>query len=45
MKFIKGLLIGTVVSAGVALMYTESSIGRKKIMKAGRKFVKKMNLV
>lgn len=44
MKFIKGLLIGTIVSAGVAFVYSESSMNRRKIMRAGRKFAKKMNL-
>lgn len=44
MKFVKGLLIGTIVSAGVAFMYTESSMKKKKIMKAGRRFAKKMKL-
>lgn len=45
MKFVKGILIGTVISAGVALMYSESSMNKRKIMKKGRKLAKKIGVM
>ncbi len=45
MKFIKGLMIGTVVSAGALWMYGEvSKKDRKKLMKKGKKFLKDMGM-
>ena len=45
MKFVKGILIGTVISAGVALMYSESSMNKRKVMKKGRKIAKKIGIM
>lgn len=45
MKFVKGVMLGTIVSAGIAIMYTESSLNKRKIMKKGRKLVKKMGIM
>ena len=43
MKFVKGVMIGTLVSAGIVWMYNESSnMDKKKIMKKGKKFLKGM---
>ena len=43
MKFIKGVVVGTMITAGVAMMYTDSN-NRKKIMKQGKKFMKVMGM-
>ena len=45
MKFVKGVILGTIVSAGVAMMYAESSLNKRKIMKKGRKLAKKMGIM
>lgn len=45
MKFIKGILLGTVLSAGVAIAYSESSMSRRKIMKKGRKIAKRIGIM
>lgn len=46
MKFIKGMVIGGLISAGVAMMYTEAMNGsKKKLMKKGRQLVRKMGIV
>ena len=46
MKFVKGMVIGTMVSAGIALMYMESTNRTKKtIMKKGKQMAKKMGIV
>lgn len=45
MKFVKGIMIGTLVSAGVVWMYNETTNkDKKKIMKKGRKFLKEMGI-
>ena len=43
MKFIKGVMIGTLVSAGAIWMFSEASnMETKKMMKKGKKFLKNM---
>ena len=43
MNFAKGVMIGTLVSAGIMWMYSET-MGKdsKKIVKKGKKFIKQM---
>ncbi len=45
MKFVKGMILGTIVSAGVAMMYVDSTMNRRKIMKKGRKLAKKIGIM
>lgn len=46
MKFVKGMVIGTMVSAGLAMMYMETSNKTKKnIMKKGKQVAKKMGIM
>lgn len=46
MKFVKGMLIGTMLTAGVAMMYAEGKMpSKKKMMKQGRKMAKKMGII
>jgi len=41
MKFAKGVVIGTLISAGVALYFSETTKGgRKRMMKQGKKMIK-----
>ncbi len=43
MKFAKGIMLGTIISAGIMWMYTESwGKDSKKIVKKGKKFIKQM---
>lgn len=45
MKLVKGMLIGGMVSAGLVMIYGESmGLNKKKIMKQGRKLIKKVGL-
>lgn len=45
MKFVKGMLIGTIVSAGVIWMYNEmNESDKKKMMKRGKKIIKDIKL-
>ena len=46
MKFIKGIIFGTVISAGAWMLYSEASKpSRNKIMKHGKKFMKTMGMM
>lgn len=46
MKFIKGMLIGSIVSAGIVIAYTETmGQDKKKIMKKGKQMIKKMGII
>ena len=43
MKFAKGIMLGTIISAGIMWIYTEScGKDSKKIVKKGKKFIKQM---
>lgn len=46
MKFMKGMIVGTIISAGIAMAYTDSMSGTKrKMIKKGRQFAKKMGIM
>lgn len=46
MKFVKGMVIGSLISAGVAMMCTESmQPNRKKMIKMGKQFARKMGMI
>lgn len=46
MKFVKGIIIGTLISAGVAMAYSDSMSGtKKKMVKKGRQFARKMGMM
>ncbi len=45
MKFIKGVMIGGLITTGLVMMYTESNImNKKKMMKKGKQIAKKMGI-
>lgn len=44
MNFVKGILVGTMVSAGIMMMYTEGT-NKKNIMKKGKQMAKKMGII
>ncbi len=46
MRFIKGVVIGGLITTGLVMMYTESDLmNRKKVMKKGKKIAKKMGIL
>ena len=46
MKFVKGMVIGTLLSAGVVMLYNEkNSMKKNKMMKKGKQFIKKMGII
>lgn len=45
MKFAKGIMIGTMLSAGMIWLYNESTNkGKNKMMKKGKRFLKEMGM-
>ena len=44
MKFVKGMIIGTAIAAGMAIMYNDGMMNKKKIMKRGRQLAKKIGV-
>ena len=46
MKFVRGMVVGGLISAGVALMCTEKmQPNRKKMVKMGKQFARKMGIL
>lgn len=47
MKFIEGMLVGSMVTVGVTMFCTDwiSKSDKKKMMKKGKQFARKMGLV
>lgn len=46
MKFVKGILIGSMLTAGIAMVYADSmGLDKNKMMKKGKKLVKKIGMM
>lgn len=45
MKFVKGMIAGSLVSAGVIMLWVDSNMGNKKMMKKGRQLAKRMGIM
>lgn len=47
MKFAKGIIIGSLISAGLLMMYMDSNnmMDTKKVTKKGKQFMKKMGIL
>ena len=45
MKFVKGMLIGGLITTGVIMMWNENEMSTKKITKKGKKLAKKMGIM
>ena len=46
MKFIKGVMIGGLITTGIVMMYAESGMMNKKaMMKKGKQIAKKIGIV
>ena len=42
MKFVKGMIIGIMVAAGVAMMYNDGMMNKKRVMRKGKQIAKKL---
>lgn len=48
MKFVKGMMLGTLVTVGVAALYSETKsmgMNKKKMIRKGKQFAKKMGML
>ncbi len=45
MKFMKGIMIGGLITTGVVMMYSEGMMNKKVMMKKGKKMAKKMGIM
>lgn len=46
MKFVKGVMIGGLITTGLLMMYNEPNMmNKKKVMKKGRQLAKKMGIM
>ena len=45
MKFMKGLLVGGLITTGVMMMWTDTSMTTKKMTKKGKQIAKKMGIM
>lgn len=45
MKFTKGMIIGSVITAGIMMMYADNNMNTKKIMKKGKQLAKRMGII
>ena len=44
MKFVKGIVLGTAVTAAAYMMYSEGMLNKKKMMKQARRWAHKMGI-
>ena len=45
MKFTKGMIIGSMITAGVMMMYVDGYMDTKKMMKKGKQLIRKMGIM
>ena len=45
MKFTKGIILGSVITAGIIMMYKDDSLNAKKMMKKGKQMMRKMGII
>ena len=45
MKFAKGIIVGSMLTAGIMMMYADGSINTKKMMRKGKQWAKKMSIM
>lgn len=45
MKFVKGLIIGGMITAGVTMMWNDGMMNKKRMMKKGKQIARKMGII
>ena len=45
MKFVKGLVIGGLITTGVLMMWSDDNVCSKKMIKKGKRWAKKMGVM
>ena len=44
MKFIKGMIVGTAIATGVAIMYNDGMMNKKRMIRKGKQLAKKIGM-
>lgn len=45
MKFVKGLVVGGLITTGVMMMWNDNNMNTKKMSKTGKRWAKKMGIM
>lgn len=45
MKFVKGLVIGGLITTGILMMWSDDNMNSKKMAKKGKRWAKKMGMM
>ena len=45
MKFVKGLVVGGLITTSVMMIWNDNNMSTKKVAKAGKKWAKKMGIM
>jgi len=45
MKFVKGLVIGGLITTGILMMWTDNDMSTKKMTKKGKQWAKRMGMM
>ena len=45
MKFVKGMMIGGLITTGVIMMWNDNNMNTKKMSKTGKRWAKKMGIM
>lgn len=45
MKFTKGIIIGSMITAGIMMMCSDNNMDTKKMMKKGKQLMRKMGIM
>lgn len=45
MKFVKGLMVGSLITTGVIMAWTDNDMTTKKITKKGKEWARKMGMI
>lgn len=45
MKFAKGIIIGSMITAGIMMIYADDNMNTKKMMKKGKQLMRKMGIM
>ena len=45
MKFTKGIIVGSIITAGIMMMCADDNMNTKKMMKKGKQLMRKMGIM
>ncbi len=45
MKFVKGIMLGSLVTTGIMMMWNDNEMTTKKLTKKGKRFIRKIGIL